>query len=248
MNIEEKIKNRIKDIGRICSISIFPILRGLGVYDFYFAGGMFKQLTIKGLPSCDFDIFPITTNYFNIQGAEFVNNLKILKDEYKIDYFINDKTATITYFQKDGPIKIQFCDYKRDSLEKLIDSFDFSYCQAGAQVSIDVVKNVYFTEKYCDHIINGSVCYTGSEYPLSSLIRLAKLYKNELICGYQYRKLLLQIIIDIVKRGFFDLGDLKEQLGAVDLAYILDDDFDIDSFLNVFPPKVGENSLNAKKV
>jgi len=126
---------------------------------------------------------------------------------------------TTTIKKSADAVPVQFCHaYKKATLEGLVQSFDFSHIQAGVQVSDGKVTAVYWTESYLYATAAGSSAFEGSEYPLSSAIRLLKYHKRGAI-GYRASlRAMLAIISTVVNRGFKDYDDFKDQLDAVDLG------------------------------
>ncbi len=62
--------------------------------------------------------------------------------------------------------------------------------------------------------------FVGSEYPLSSLIRLVKYAKRGLYPARRdYLADMLRILTAVVERGYSDYEDFKDQLDAIDLNY-----------------------------
>lgn len=62
--------------------------------------------------------------------------------------------------------------------------------------------------------------FVGSEYPLSSLIRLVKYAKRGLYPKRRdYTADILRILTAIIERGYSGYEDFKDQLDAIDLGY-----------------------------
>lgn len=117
----------------------------------------------------------------------------------------------ITWIDK----KVQFCDYSQPTPMQLVESFDFAHVQVGIVVELGVVKDVVFTEDYLVARSLNTTWFTGTEYPLSSLIRLSK-YRH-LLNALQHRLCVIQIVNEIIKRGYTGFDDLRDQLDAIDL-------------------------------
>ena len=68
------------------------------------------------------------------------------------------------------------------TVKELIESFDFSNCQAAAVFDINgAISRTVYTDKFITFVYDGLVEYTGSEYPLSSLMRCAKFISRGVI-------------------------------------------------------------------
>jgi hypothetical protein len=122
--------------------------------EYYLAGSAIASNKIR-----DIDVFPVEGEEFNIP---------------KTGRIVTTKNA-ITI--KNEP-PIQFCSYRKESLEALIRSFDFSHIQAGAHIRSGEVIAVQWTEEFLYAKASNSSSFVGSEYPLSSLVRLPKYFKR----------------------------------------------------------------------
>lgn len=115
---------------------------------------------------------------------------------------------------------IQFCRYKKPDLNSLISSFDFSHVQAGAHIFRGQIISVAWTESFLYSGACRQSDFEGSEYPLSSAIRLLKYNKRGEISQRGATVAMIKIIEAIVARGFKDYNDFKDQLDAVDLGLV----------------------------
>lgn len=134
------------------------------------------------------------------------------------------KTANAaTYKRAQDGLLIQLCSYTKPSLKELCDSFDFSHVQIGVAYDFqqDQITEVYASPSYITWRLTSVIEFMGTEYPLSSLLRVEKyLERGQMTCA-QYRRICLKILASIITRGFPDYEDFKDQLAAVDL--MLDD-------------------------
>lgn len=118
---------------------------------------------------------------------------------------------------------VQLCKHFKGTPMALIRSFDFSHVQAGAVfTNLGVVHEVVFTDHFYDvETYSFTPQYLGSEYPLSSLVRLVKFKERGDFAGenedYFFGQLLC-ILCDIVKRGFRDEDDFRDQCVAISAA------------------------------
>lgn len=131
---------------------------------------------------------------------------------------------------------LQFCNYSKKTVSQLIESFDFAHIQIGAVVHIcwepgapedgggyagSFVQSVWMTDDYKTAHTIGTTWYTGSDYPLSSLIRCVKYaQRNTYANKFEYKADILKILGDIISRGYKDYADFKDQLAAVDLLLL----------------------------
>lgn len=119
----------------------------------------------------------------------------------------------------------QYCAYQKP-FHKLIESFDFAHVQVGAVLDLKSHKitEVYFTDKYVRWLLTGKSCFTGSEFPLSSLLRAEKYKRYEVLNSHEFRTCVLTALGDVIERGFNDYDDFKKQLEAVDLLLLEEDE------------------------
>lgn len=137
---------------------------------------------------------------------------------------------------KENETKVQLCSYYKDSLSQLVDSFDFSHCQIGIQVKINAKKDlepgdhlievsqVYFSDAFVRDMINQTTSYTGSEFPLSSLCRVYKVSEKIGLSRGKRECLILQVLANVLRRGFRGYDDLLSQLQSVDITIAKDED------------------------
>lgn len=151
---------------------------------------------------------------------DYKNAVDVLKQVYK--YFETPNCVTINT----NYVKVQLCKYNYPTMVRLIESFDFAH----VQIAYDIFsQDVTYTEQAKEAFISRTTTFTGSEYPLSSLIRISKYYERGRITGRGLIGEVLLIFKAILERGFEDYEDFKDQLNAVDL--------------NFFDPEGGKNDL-----
>ena len=116
---------------------------------------------------------------------------------------------------------VQFCSFCKSTVEDLIWGFDFTHCQAAAVFARDgsIIKTAY-TPMFKAFTSSGETKYTRSEYPLSSLMRCAKFISRGVIAKPgQWKPILLDILMDIVDRGFKDVDDFRDQCASVSESF-----------------------------
>lgn len=191
---------------------ISPLLNRLEIEECYLAGGCFSD-EVR-----DYDLFPVNQGDFDkLKG----------NPESKF----HSKNA-VTFIPENK--RIQFCDYYWDSLEGLINSFDFSHTKVGAHIKkisegYYIIEKIYYEDSFEDYLITRKTQYllaerTGVEldcaFPLASLIRAEKYKSRGLMTKTQYADSVIKILNVLLKRGFKDYADFKNQLDSVDLAFI----------------------------
>lgn len=189
-------------------------------WNFRVAGGCFMDDTPN-----DYDVYPafgVTFDHDRIRS-----NLKSLGGEV---LFKSKNALTVKVHGK----VIQFCRFYKTTLFELVDSFDFSHCQVGVEYShtetpdggigTPKLESIEWTDDWMKFKMLGNSTYTGSEYPLSSLIRMHKYVKRGIIKGKSYTVEALKILRDIINRGYTDYPDFKDQLDAVDLLLLEPDE------------------------
>ena len=175
----------------------------------YVAGGFCNP----GVPN-DMDIYPI-----NDKMATFNTMARSEDNGFSFCYDSGDEKNTLSFSYRR---KIyQICRYIKPSLKDLVDSFDFAHIQVGCLVDVGYplrVKDVYFTDDYVVSRTIGRSYYTGTEYPLSSLIRAFKYAsRDELGNRKDISNTVLSILSDIIDRGYSSYDDFKDQLASIDL-------------------------------
>lgn len=183
------------------------------IYDavgsFYVAGNSLNEEAPN-----DFDLYPVWKNQFDDVRSK-------IGEDNVVCVTKNAVTAKI-----DGHT-VQLCNYFKDSLNELLESFDFAHVQVGARFTKALdgspISNVNFTPNWLVAKSTGQTFYTHSEYPISSLIRINKYIKRGNYIGKSYIKDVVRILTDILNRGIEDYEDFKDQLDAIDLGLLGDD-------------------------
>lgn len=195
-------------------------LAQVGITEYYVGGN-----SLNRNPPNDIDVFPIGGK-FSKETAEKLG--KVVSDtknaitvKVNLDKTLHHQTVDGTNdIEVEGKtITVQLCNYQHDSLESLVNSFDFSHIQIGAKVTPSQI-DIYYTDKYEEAKLCQSTEYFGSEYPISSLIRAFKYAKRGDFAGDSHIFSVLKILADISGRGFEDYEDFKDQLDAVDLGLV----------------------------
>lgn len=192
-------------------------------YDGYFVAGN----SCNAAAPHDFDIYP-WGNKFDFDGIK--SRIKSVGGYVVIETH-NALTVNI------GGKVVQFCNYRKPDLISLIESFDFAHIQIGIAVEIEwrpgeyeddrggyeysTIKHVEFTDNWQRAHMLETTWYTGSEYPLSSLLRLNKYMQRGCYANkHESKKDVLRILNDIISRGYKDYEDYKDQLAAIDLLLL----------------------------
>lgn len=182
-----------------------------------------EQFILAGGALCgdavnDFDIYPVRGHAFSIDSICAKASETAIDRWETISY---TKNALTIRLKKSGQI-VQFCRYMKNSLNELVDSFDFSHIQAGVRFpgrgAWPNPDGVYFTDAFVVASVSRSTEYVGSEYPLSSIIRCAKYHKRGRLTRVEVGKSVLNAMKDMLCRGFEDYDDFKDQLDAIDLG------------------------------
>lgn len=202
------VKNRISIRAWRIAREIVEELNIMGIKQFYIGGNSLNVESIDDVN--DVDLFPVEGRF---------------KIEWETSHILSDtRNATTVDFIT---VVVQFCNYEHESLEDLVNSFDFSHIQVGAKVLLDgnrvTVQKVYHTDAWLQSRALGVTEFVGSEYPLASLMREGKYYAR----GWGERRdhigNVLKILAAIKKRGFKNYEDFKDQLDAVDLGLLPED-------------------------
>ena len=117
---------------------------------------------------------------------------------------------------------VQFCAYHKPTLKELVLSFDFTHIQAGIKFAgywaDPCSDDVYVTSGFIAASVSGRTQYAGSEYPFSSHIRAGKYQARGRLTRIEAARTSARILDDILKRGFKDYADFKDQMDAIDLG------------------------------
>lgn len=236
----KKFKNQIERRVTRMSPYVFDILRETGqhIESFRIAGNSLnKELS---------DISDIDVFVCDPQDYRDICHMEISDDTcFKL---VSETNNALTFKFDDGTV-VQICAYFHDSLQDLVNSFDFAHIQVGAEVTFDwyeveelaesvsssfafqKVKDIAIdtccTDEYMNAKMVGNSWYVSrpdlkNSYPLSSLFRLMKyIFKDEL-SGIEKNISLVSIFADILERGFDDYEDFKDQLDSIDLLVLVE--------------------------
>lgn len=178
----------------------------------------------KNLPTAN-EVY-IAGNCLNRSNPNDIDLFSTRKDDFDSYGFekVLSKTPNAITVREDGTI-IQLCKYHWNSLKELVDSFDFAHIQIGAKIGIKrgTIEEIYYSDNWLLAHETETTWFTGSAYPLSSLIRANKYTQRGDFAGKSYIPSILDIITAIVTRGFEDYQDFKNQLDAVDLGLLPED-------------------------
>lgn len=181
--------------------------------DYYVAGNSCNSL----VPN-DYDIYPIEDKF------DF-DEIKTYAEKMKMPIVSETKNA-LTIIINGTPV--QFCSYIKSSLLDLIESFDFAHIQIGMLVhnewdgeyKYSKIKEIRTTCAWEESQLLNTTWYTYSEYPLSSLLRCVKYAQRGDFAGKSWKVSMMDIVKDIVERGYKDYDDFKDQISAIDLVLL----------------------------
>ena len=213
--IRERFINRFNPLA-----STVSILLSYGYDEFWIAGSSL----LKPVPN-DFDIYaPDGFDFKDIkERAKSFDNVTVLWESR------NALTVLI------NGTKVQFCNYKKPTLGQLIESFDFAHVQIGIKVEINWepgepedgggyagvhYSKVITTAAWNNAMFEQQSKFTGSEYPLSSLLRVHKYRQRDWLSAQQSKTDILKTLAAIIRRGYENYDDFKDQLMAVDLRLL----------------------------
>lgn len=216
--IKERMDTRLKSVYSAIAICLSYKYHG------YFVAGN----SCNASAPHDFDLYPWYNSKFDFEGIksriESVGGYVIIETRNALTVNIGGKT-------------IQFCNYWKSDLIGLIESFDFAHIQVGVAVRIEwkpgdfeddrggydysQVQHAEYTDNWQRAHILETTWYTGSDYPLSSLLRTVKYYQRGAYANkYEYKKDIINILNNIISRGYEDYQDYKDQLAAIDLLLL----------------------------
>lgn len=180
-----------------------------------------------------------------LQGLTFwVAGGALIREGNDVDLFCSEKWPDSVFgmphesFTKNavtmkiGDGLFQFCTYRKPTLGEMVRAFDFAHCQIGCQVSIEggvaTVSDVQWTEAFALSRCAETSWFVGSEYPLSSMIRVSKYFKNGMLTRGAAIRASIDTLTAVVTRGFSSYEDFKDQLDAVDLGLVPEELKDVD--------------------
>lgn len=228
--LKDRMYKRLKGIG-------FDLALMLNFSGYYVAGGACN----KGQYN-DIDIYPANKDGFNFEQIK----LKVNESLYGAVSLVHESSKTLTVKIVDGSDEriVQLCNYVKGSLKQLVESFDFAHCKIGVYVDPIIdgesgsltytnieIKDCHISDAWFIAAADDSSFYalmpdeSANGYPLSSLIRLFKYRKRDIITNAKCKTTVLQILEAIVNRGFKNYEDFKDQLEAIDLNMDEDNEY-----------------------
>ena len=212
--IRERMDARLKNVYSAIAICLSYKYHG------YFVAGN----SCNASAPHDFDLYPWYNNTFDFEDIKYriesVGGHVVVETRNALTVNIDDKI-------------IQFCNYWKPDLVSLIESFDFAHIQIGVAVSIEwkpgdkggynysYIKYVEYTDNWQRAHMLETTWYTGSDYPLSSLLRTVKYFQRGAYANkFEYKKDIINILNNIISRGYNDYEDYKNQLAAIDLLLL----------------------------
>lgn len=213
IDVENKIAKTIAN--RAFQLAYETVYKLIDDKPFYLAGG-----SLCGDEVHDFDLYPVYSDPFYANKIE----AKIIAESCGKEAVVVYKSpnALTVRLLANNQI-VQFCSYVKPTLEELVNSFDFSHIQVGIEFRgngcAPFHEHVYYTDAFVLANVTRKTVYTGSEYPLSSLVRLFKYHKRGKLNKTDTTQAVMKIMKDVVDRGYENYKDFKNQLDAVDLGY-----------------------------
>lgn len=215
--IQNRMDARLKNL-----YSTIAILLSYGHTGYYVAGN-----SCNADNPHDYDIYPDYGGTFDLD--DIASRVESLKG------YVACKTRNALTVNMSGKI-LQFCNYSKPDLTTLLSSFDFAHIQVGIHVEIEwepgdhedgggygssYITAVKYTPEWELAHLAQTTWYTGSDYPLSSLLRTTKYFQRGAYAKkHEYKKDILNILNDIISRGYKDYQDYKDQLAAIDLLLL----------------------------
>lgn len=203
----EPIRDLLTEIGKLTKIDLL-----------YIAGGVFDK------KHQDIDIF-FANKIDYMAACGTILELDKDGDAFKTKGIVVSSTKNALTL-KWNTETVQLCSYSYKSLKDLIESFDFAHNKIGAELKIKpfiTIKKIYISDDFILARTTDTTFFTGSNYPLSSMLRLMKFHKRGIITGNSHIRYTIEIMTAIIKRGFHNYDDFKDQLDAVDLGLVPED-------------------------
>lgn len=148
----------------------------------------------------DLDFYPAPDKdgrKFSEQWGQLLDNLSKTHGETK-----NAVSLVV-----DG-VKVQLCRYSKPTVTELLESFDYAHCQIGGLIHFGMacshVVDIEFTDNFKEAMTAQSTWYTGSRFPLSSMMRLPKVAQKIGLTQKEIQVITFQIVKDLQENGFED--------------------------------------------
>lgn len=215
--IKDRMEQRLKPL-----YSTIAILLSYEYTGYYVAGN-----SCNADAPHDYDIYPECNGKFDFDAI--ASRVKALGG------YVVCKTRNALTLNMSGKV-LQFCNYSKTTCHALIESFDFAHIQVGVAVEIEWepgepedgggyssshISAVTWTEAWLVAHATETTWYIGSDYPLSSLLRTVKYFQQGAYAKkHEFKKDVLNILNDIISRGYADYQDYKDQLAAIDLLLL----------------------------
>lgn len=210
MNETNTAKVRTSILARAARLNVEPVAKLLNGWPFILAGGALAH----DKPN-DYDLY-------SVEGFEFRFDL-IESKCIELGFKIIENSANAMSVDIGGQT-VQFCKFFKPSLKELVASFDFAHCQVGVFFDGHKPCNVAFTEDYIAARLIDSTFFTGSEYPLASLVHCCKIAsKGKFASSKDWKRACMEILVAILDRGVADYQDFCDQLNAVSEGICEDD-------------------------
>ena len=210
IDVDDEIKKTIAN--RAYKLDFDTVYKLVEDHPFILAGG-----SLCGDEVHDYDVYPDECSKFGFDDLE--RKVGEMQDKAEI-VFKSPNAITVKLIDKDQIV--QFCKYSKPSLEELVKSFDFSHVQVGIGFRGNgcgpFYEHVYYTDAFVISNVTRRTVYTGSEYPLSSLMRLMKYNKRGKLTRAETIRAAASILKDVIDRGYKDDADFKNQMDAIDLS------------------------------
>ena len=205
-NSRKDVENTV--VNRARKLDTNEIEKVLDYKDFFIAGGAL----VNDNPN-DFDLFGVKERFDLKEIRKKLAGTSLT--------FLAETDNAITVLGH-GCQKIQFCRHWKRGMYDLVESFDFAHCQAAVKMSYvhkpshyEPIENIVM-ESFIFSAACRDTAYVGSEYPISSLMRAGKFYRRGLFANkHSFEMSVINILIDIVKRGLFDADDIRRQFNSI---------------------------------
>jgi len=204
---------------------------GIDIPVFYIAGG-----ALWDSPPNDIDVYlPQGTSFSSMVNKIFEITSKEMSEK-SVTKSVHSSPNALTLRLSEIKVPVQICSYQKPSIKELADSFDFSHTQSAVEITDGKVTSVYYSDAWLKARLTGKTEYMGTDYPLSSLIRLNKYHRRGLLTTFQRNCSTIRILASIIDRGFQDYKDFKDQLESLDIAALTKEEYaqERDALMKIF--------------
>lgn len=244
--IDQELQDLLYTQTRNLFHKIEPLLREWQLNSVYIAGGSFGPVIH------DIDLFPVEPDDYRevYEQSKTAEHKPVYQSNNALTFDCNGtRVQFCDYYHPSLSKLLQSFDFAHIQVGALLNlSYrDSSDDNEPPSVFLNDIEVLYTTD-YVRSRIRGTTWYTlfqeyepeedcdtddtvaalEQAYPLSSLLRSVKYKERGLMTKSQYADTVIRILCTLIRRGFRDYNDFKQQLNAIDLVSITKNPYALD--------------------